>query len=79
MGPLGPNEWMSPWLMAFALSGTLLMWTVVVLVITRILRHPVRGEPDAPAPLVALDERLARGEITIAQYRARRRRLVDGH
>ena len=76
---MGPNGWMSPWLMLLTLSGTLLMWAVVALVITRMLRPPPRRGPDPPAPLGALDECLARGEITSAQYRARRRRLVDGH
>ena len=68
-----------PWLMALAVVATALLWVVVVAVATRLLRPP-RSHGSAPsAPLGTLDERLARGDIGVDEYRVRRRRLVDGH
>lgn len=53
-------------------------WTLIVVVI-----RTVSGGRNAPAgpqnPLTLLDERLARGEIDIDEYTARRRVITAGH
>ena len=76
---MGATGWMSPWFMVLTLGGTLLLWVIAALTIIRLLRPPPPGRADVQAPLWALDQSLARGEISLEEYRFRRRRLVDGH
>ncbi len=81
MGVPGSAWGWPPWLMVLAVVATALLWVVVVIAAARLLRPPrPRGSgPSASGPLGTLDERLARGEIGVDEYRTRRRRLVDGH
>lgn len=79
MRVVGAMGWMSPWFMVLTLGGTLLLWVLAALAIIRLLRRPAPGRADPQAPLWALDQSLARGEISLEEYRSRRRRVVDGH
>ncbi|MEO7423085.1 MAG: SHOCT domain-containing protein [Ornithinibacter sp.] len=78
---MGAMGWMSPWFLALTLGSTLLLWVVAALAIIRLLGPPPppQGQADGQAPLAALDESLARDEISLQEYRSRRRRVVDGH
>ena len=61
--------------------GTLVFWLVVLAMVRSVL--PARGGQDQgpaqPDPLTLLTEGRARGELTVEEYEARRRHIVDGH
>lgn len=68
----GPDAmgWAGWMVMALAMIG---FWVLAVVGIAAVFRT---GTPPPPTdPLRALDERFARGEIDIEEYRARRRAL----
>lgn len=59
--------------------STVAFWGLVLLVIRALLHVPRGASPHHSGPLVLLQERLARGELTPEQYEQHRRILVDGH
>jgi hypothetical protein len=75
VGPFGPGH-------LFLLLGTVLFWggliILVVWAVRSFVNRPVVQPPPPPAPLTPrqiLDERLARGETTVADYEKARAAL----
>lgn len=57
--------------------GAVAFWVLVLLVVRALLTTPRNASPDQPGPLLLLQERLARGELTPEQYEQQRRLLDD--
>lgn len=58
--------------------STVAFWALVLLVVRALLDVPRGSSPDPAGPVLLLQERLARGELTPDQYEQHRRLLVDG-
>lgn len=71
---IGPGMWLVMGL------GTLAFWILVAVAVRALFPKrsgsPVQARPD---PLTLLAERLAGGDISVAEYERRRRLIVDGH
>jgi putative membrane protein len=65
--------WLPMWLSMIAIWG-LLIWGII-----RLAGDRWPGRSHRPAALRTLDERLARGEIDVEEYRRRRALLEDEH
>lgn len=67
------------WGMWFLMIGSTLAFWAVVFFAVRVLLNVPKGEPTEPSgPVLLLQERLARGELTPEQYEQHRRLVVDG-
>ena len=80
MVAMGPGGWMwagHGWGMALGGVALLVLWVGVLAAVLAVLGTR-RGTPG-PTALQVLDERLARGDIGVEEYSARRRQIVDGH
>lgn len=64
--------WAWVWLM---IPMMLVMWAVIALLVLPWLRT---GRDQPQSPMARLDARLAAGEVTIEEYRARRSELEHG-
>jgi putative membrane protein len=64
------------WLV-FAVIGVAVLVLLVVIALGRIDRAPVGRRGDRPAPTEVLDDRLARGEIDVGEYRERKAALGE--
>lgn len=77
----GSGAGMGGWMWLVMGLGTVAFWAVIVLAVRALL--PGRGrqsaDPQRPEPLTLLKERLARGEVSPAEFEQRRRLIVDGH
>ena len=58
--------------------STVAFWALVLLLVRALLNVPRAPSPDLAGPVLLLQERLARGELTPEQYEQHRRLLVDG-
>ncbi len=68
------------WGMWLLMVGSTLAFWAVVFIAVRVLLNVPKGEPTEPSgPVLLLQERLARGELTPEQYEQHRRLLADGH
>jgi putative membrane protein len=72
----GGGAGMIGWLV-FAVIGAAMLVLLVVVALGRSNRAPDRRHGDRPAPTEVLDDRLARGEIDVAEYRERRTALGE--
>ena len=67
------------WGMWLLMVGSTLAFWAVVFIAVRVLLNVPKGEPTEPSgPVLLLQERLARGELTPEQYEQHRRLVVDG-
>lgn len=73
------HDWDGGWWLVMAL-GMVLFWALVIVGIVWIVRE-VGGQRHggaAQAPMEVLDERLARGDISVEEYEERRGALAGG-
>ncbi|WP_299441138.1 SHOCT domain-containing protein [uncultured Phycicoccus sp.] len=66
------------WGMLIAALALLVLWGGVIAAVVAAFGTRPRATPG-PTALQVLDERLARGDIGVEEYSARRRQIVDGH
>jgi uncharacterized membrane protein len=66
------------WGMLLGALALLVLWGGVIAAVIAAFGTRRRATPG-PSALEVLDDRLARGDIGVEEYSARRRQIVDGH
>lgn len=78
---MGPGGWMwagHGWGMLLGGLALLVLWGGVIAAVIAVVGTRRKG-PSGPSALDVLDDRLARGDISVEEYASRRRQIVDGH